>query len=77
MDDALISRFAAVVGHKYALRDADAKAPHLREWRGRWTGTTPVVLKPATVDEVSAIMKIASQTKTAIVPQGGNTGLVG
>ncbi|MEO1746331.1 MAG: FAD-binding oxidoreductase [Pseudomonadota bacterium] len=77
MDDALISRFAAVVGHKYAMRDADAKAPHLREWRGRWTGTTPVVLKPSTVDEVSAIMKIASQTKIAIVPQGGNTGLVG
>ena len=41
------------------------------------TGSTPVVLRPGSVDEVAAILKLANETKTAIVPQGGNTGLVG
>ncbi|RMF12100.1 MAG: FAD-binding oxidoreductase [Alphaproteobacteria bacterium] len=52
-------------------------APHLVEWRGRWHGRTPLLLKPADTDSVSAIMKTATRHRVAIVPQGGNTGLVG
>lgn len=52
-------------------------APHLVEWRGRWHGRAPLLLKPADTDSVSAIMKTATRHRVAIVPQGGNTGLVG
>ncbi len=45
--------------------------------RDLYHGDTPMVLRPGSVAEVSAILKLANETKTAIVPQGGNTGLVG
>src|SRR3954447_17459020 len=45
--------------------------------RDLYRGKTPMVLRPGSVAEVSAILKLANETKTAIVPQGGNTGLVG
>jgi FAD/FMN-containing dehydrogenase len=76
-DAALIGRFAALVGDAYAISDPAGQAPYLVEWRDRFHGRTPLVLRPRTVDEVIAIMRLAHETRTAIVPQGGNTGLVG
>jgi len=73
----LLSRFAAIVGEKYAITDAQAQAPYLTELRGLYHGRTPLVLRPASVAEVSAILALANETGTAVVPQGGNTGLVG
>jgi len=52
-------------------------APHLEEWRSKYKGRSPLLLKPATTAEVSAILAICHETGTPIVPQGGNTGLVG
>jgi len=52
-------------------------APHVEEWRGAWHGHSPLLLKPATAEEVSRILSICNETGTPIVPQGGNTGLVG
>src|ERR1700759_1924395 len=52
-------------------------APHLEEWRSKYQGRSPLLLKPASTAEVSAILSICNETGTAIVPQGGNTGLVG
>ncbi|MEP6836423.1 MAG: FAD-binding oxidoreductase, partial [Bradyrhizobium sp.] len=49
----------------------------LVEMRDLYHGQTPVVLRPGSVEEVAAIVKLANETRTAIVPQGGNTGLVG
>lgn len=77
MDEALIGRFAAIVGERYAVRAADDIAPYLSEPRGLYGGVTPVVLRPGSVEEVSRIMALATETRTAVVPQGGNTGLVG
>ena len=77
MDPALLARFAAIVGEKYAITDPDIQAPYLIEQRNMFQGHTPVVLRPANVAEVSAIAKLANDTVTPIVPQGGNTGLVG
>jgi D-lactate dehydrogenase (cytochrome) len=77
IEPALLKRFAAIVGDKYALADPAAKAPYLVEMRGLFHGSSPLVLRPGTVAEVSAILKLANETGTAIVPQGGNTGLVG
>ena len=73
----LLERFAAIVGDRYAVTDAQAQEPYLIEMRDLYRGHTPLVLRPGSVDEVSAILKLANETRTAIVPQGGNTGLVG
>ena len=74
---ALIARFAAIVGDKFAITDPAQQAPYLVEMRNMFEGHTPVVLRPSSVTEVSAILKLANETATPIVPQGGNTGLVG
>ena len=74
---ATLSRLVAVVGEKNAITDPDKQAPFLVEFRALWTGHSPVILRPGSTAEVSEILKIASETGTAIVPQGGNTGLVG
>src|SRR5256884_5942545 len=73
----LLSRFVAIVGEKNAITDRDAQAPYLTEPRDMFRGTSPVVLRPGSVAEVAAILKLATESATAIVPQGGNTGLVG
>jgi FAD/FMN-containing dehydrogenase len=73
----LLDRFAAIVGEKHAVQDPAEIAPHLVENRGLYHGASPMLLKPGSVEEVSAILKLASETGTAIVPQTGNTGLVG
>jgi len=72
-----IERFAKIVGEKYALSGADELAPYLHEPRELYEGRAALVLKPGSTEEVSAILKLAQETKTPIVPQGGNTGLVG
>jgi len=73
----LLARFIAIVGQKYAVTDPQAQTPYLVEMRDLFHGQTPVILRPGSVEEVVAIVKLANETKTAIVPQGGNTGLVG
>ncbi len=73
----LLDRFAAIVGENHVLREASDLAPHLVEGRGLYKGSSPMLLKPGSVEEVAAILKLASETGTPIVPQTGNTGLVG
>src|SRR2546421_5000753 len=73
----LLPRFAQIVGEKYAITDPALQEPYLREMRDLYQGRTPMVLRPGSVAEVSAILKLANETRTPIVPQGGNTGLVG
>jgi FAD/FMN-containing dehydrogenase len=74
---ATIEALARIVGEEHAIRDEAAMAPYLVEWRDRYRGKAALVLKPGETEEVAAILKLANETKTAIVPQGGNTGLVG
>ena len=52
-------------------------APWLTEWRNRWTGHTPIMLTPRSTDEVARAVGLCSEQGVAIIPQGGNTGLVG
>jgi D-lactate dehydrogenase (cytochrome) len=73
----LIARFRAIVGDKYAVTDAADIAPYVTEERGLFHGHSPLVLRPGSTAEVSAICKLATGHKIALVPQGGNTGLVG
>lgn len=73
----VLQKLKAAAGAGGWSDDASEIAPHLVEWRDRWRGATPLLLKPSSVDAVAAIVRICSEAKTAIVPQGGNTGLVG
>jgi len=51
--------------------------PHLTEWRDIWRGKTLMMVSPDSAEQVSAVVKACRETSTAIVPQGGNTGLCG
>jgi D-lactate dehydrogenase (cytochrome) len=73
----LLPRFAAIVGDRYAITDPVALEPYLIEGRGIYRGHSSMLLRPGSVAEVQAILKLANDTKTPLVPQGGNTGLVG
>src|SRR6202022_1626101 len=73
----LITRFRKIVGDKYAVTDASDIAPYLTEERDLFHGRSPLVLRPGSTAEVSAICKLATEHAIALVPQGGNTGLVG
>ena len=77
MKTELIARFAAIVGPAHAITDQQALAPHLIETRGLYHGASPLLLKPANTAEVSAILSLANETGTVIVPQSGNTGHAG
>src|SRR3954449_6772051 len=73
----LIARFKSIVGDKYAVTDATDIAPYITEERDLFHGHTALVLRPGSTAEVSAICKLATEHRIALVPQGGNTGLVG
>src|SRR6266481_101445 len=73
----LLARFIALVGQKYAVTDPAEQEKYLVESRNLYRGTSPAILRPGSVAEVAAILRLASETGTPIVPQGGNTGLVG
>jgi FAD/FMN-containing dehydrogenase len=76
MGEQLIAGLQAIVGAKHVLTGEDM-APHLREWRNLFHGKATCVVRPASTAEVSAIMKLSDRLGVPVVPQGGNTGLVG
>jgi FAD/FMN-containing dehydrogenase len=73
----VIERLKAALGPAGWSQDPQRLAPHLVEWRDRWCGETPLMVLPATAQEVSAVVAICLEADVAITPQGGNTGLVG
>src|ERR1700712_2046110 len=73
----LIAKFRSIVGEKYAVTDLGEIAPYLTEERNLFHGRSPLVLRPGSRAEVAPICKLATEHKIALVPQGGNTGLVG
>ena len=73
----VLDRLKAIVGPAGFSVDPDEIAPHLVEWRNRFTGKTALLLKPANVAEVAAVVRVCAEACVGIVPQGGNTGLVG
>jgi D-lactate dehydrogenase (cytochrome) len=77
MDHGLLDRFKAIVGPKGWTDDPAALAPHLTEWRDRYRGATPLMVSPRSTAEVAALIGLCAETRTGLVPQGGNTGLVG
>jgi FAD/FMN-containing dehydrogenase len=73
----LIARLRAIVGPQHALTDPDLQLPYLREWRDKYEGRASIVLRPGTTAEVAQIMELAHAYGIPVVPQAGNTGLVG
>jgi FAD/FMN-containing dehydrogenase len=72
-----IARLKDAAGPKGWSDDASEIAPHLTEWRGKYQGKSTLLLKPDSTEAVAKILAICNETHTAVVPQGGNTGLVG
>jgi len=70
-------RLRAAAGAAGWSEDAAEIAPLLIDWRDKYKGATPLLLKPNSVEAIAAIVRVCAETRTAIVPQGGNTGLVG
>ncbi|MGO9752021.1 MAG: FAD-binding oxidoreductase [Solirubrobacteraceae bacterium] len=68
---------ASIVGARHALEDPDLRAPYERDWTGRFGAPALLVVRPADTTEVAAVIRACADAGAAVVPQGGNTGLVG
>ena len=72
-----LDALAQLVGAKHLLTRPDEMRPYLTEWRGTYHGEALCVIKPSSADQTAAIVKLAARQGLHIVPQSGNTGLVG
>ncbi|HEY1097250.1 MAG TPA: FAD-binding oxidoreductase [Alphaproteobacteria bacterium] len=77
MNDVFFSELRQIVGPDYCLTKPDDIAPYVQEWRGRYHGDALAVVRPANPYEIADIIKLCAAHHVPIVPQGGNTGLVG
>lgn len=73
----LIERLEALLGPKGVTTNRDDMAPWLTDWRGRYHGAALAMAAPANAAELAAVVRLAAETGTPIVPQGGNSGMVG
>ncbi len=74
--EALLREFASVVGEAHVLT-GEATAGYAVDWTGGFRGHTPAVLRPGSTAEVATLLALCSDAEVPVVPQGGNTGLVG
>ena len=74
---ALLAEMALLLGPKGFTTDSDTMQPWLTDWRGKYHGRAAALLSPATAGEVAAIVTMARAAHVALVPQGGNSGMVG
>ncbi|HJS11269.1 FAD-binding oxidoreductase [Sphingopyxis sp.] len=75
--ESLLDTFANLLGPKGYSTDPDAMAPWLTDWRGKYHGRAAAMLSPASTEEVAAIVRLCAEAEVALVPQGGNSGMVG
>jgi FAD/FMN-containing dehydrogenase len=73
----MVDALRAVVGDDHVLVDADLRASYETDWTGRFTGRAAAVVRPADAAEVAAVLRACAEHGAPVVPQGGNTGLVG
>lgn len=73
----LIDAVRARFGAKAVIDEPDAIAPWLSDWRGRYHGAAPAILSPASTEETAAIIALAAEAHVPLVPQGGNSSMVG
>ena len=73
----VIAQFTTLLGEKRVVTDADDIAPWLSDWRGRYHGAAAAILQPETTRQVAAAVQLAANLSVPLVPQGGNTSMVG
>jgi FAD/FMN-containing dehydrogenase len=73
----LLERIGGIVGPQGLVTDPHDLEPYLGDWRGFYRGAAPAVVRPATTEQVAAVVQVCADTGTPIVPQGGNTGMSG
>ena len=73
LQDALID----VVGPRHVLSDPDLTGAYERDYTGRYEGRARLVVRPADTEQVAGVLTTCARHRAAVVPQGGNTGLVG
>lgn len=76
-DRNLIATLMAIVGPGHVLTDDTVTKGYRTDWTGRWEGRATAVVRPASTAEVSAVVRACADARIPVVPQGGNTGLVG
>jgi len=75
--DSDVQHFESILPKKGVVTDAEEILPWNSDWTKKFVGQSKLMLKPSSSEEVAAILSYCNQHKIAIVPQGGNTGLVG
>ncbi len=75
--DRLLADVERIVGSPHVITDPERTRSYEVDWTGRFRGSTPAVIRPGTHDEVVDVVRACNEHRVAIVPQGGNTGLVG
>lgn len=73
----LASRLAEIVGTAHVLSDPGLKAPYESDLTGRFSGESLLVVRPADAAQVAAVLEVCAGASVGVVPQGGNTGMVG
>src|SRR5687767_15805299 len=73
----LQKRLADIVGAAHVLTEAAQTQPYLTDWRKQYSAAAECVVRPATTEQVSQVVALCALENLAVVPQGGNTGLVG
>lgn len=73
----ILQKLMAELGSAHVLTSAADRAPYDRDWTGQYIGKSMAVVRPANTHEVAEVMKLASHSRTPVVPMGGNTGLSG
>ncbi len=74
--DTALSEIRNVVGDRHVIVGDDTSG-HVVDWTGRYVGSTPAVVRPGSTNDVAEIIRICRRHSVAVVPQGGNTGMVG
>ena len=77
MNQALLDALRATLGAVHVLTLPEDREPYERDWRQRWHGRSLAVVRPGTTAEVAAVVRLCAAHGTSLIPQGGNTGLVG
>ena len=72
-----VAQLRGIVGDKGLILDEPGKHPFLTDWRENYLGAALAVVRPATTEEVAAVVQLCVAEKVAVVPQGGNTGMMG
>src|ERR1700751_5727208 len=73
----LIAALRARLGERGVLTDPADTAPYCEDWRRLYKGRTAAVLRPATTAEVAEAVRLCAERGVPVVPQGGNTSMVG